>query len=558
MDLPKGEKRFLSRLLSLVAIYWKGSDKKKGLVYLAASVIFSLALVYIQYLLTQWNQGFYDSLEKYDSKAFFKAIQKFFILATVFVTIAVYKFIFTQRLIVRWRKWLTEHALDQYLNHSEYYRWRFLKEKTDNPDQRISEDVREFVDTSVSLGLDLFSQIITLATFSTLLWNLSGGIDILGLHIPGYMFWVSLLYALAGTYITRWIGRRLAPLGFKQQRLEADFRYQLIRVREHAESIEFLNGSQNESGRLKRSLNFIIGNMMDYIRERKRLAIFTTAYGTIANIFPIVVAAPRYFAKVLSLGQVFQIASAFGRVNDAMSFFVDAYSRLASFISVVDRLFGFYTSTIEARQFGVDGMQVPTRTSDSIHTENVEIQFAEQSRALKIPAFNVKGNDSVLIQGGSGIGKSTFFRVLSGLWPFYKGKVNVPADMMVIPQHPYLSIGSLKEQITYPNAADQFSDTQVIEALRLSSLDSLIDRLGEEKAWHQILSLGEQQRVAWARVFLKKPKFLLVDEGTSALDQQLQSALYQNLKKHLPELAVVSIAHRTGLKEFHDQVVEFK
>jgi putative ATP-binding cassette transporter len=457
---------------------------------------------------------------------------------------------------MRWRRWLTDVYLAEWLADRAYYRMALTDPYTDNPDQRIADDARLFVEDTLSLGIGLLNSIVTLGSFILVLWSLSGSITVLGVEIPGYMVWVALVYALLGTWLAHLIGRPLIMLNFNQQRLEADFRYALVRFRENTEGIALYGGEADEKRGLTQRFGKLMLNWWDIMRATKRLTFFTAGYGQVASIFPIVVAAPAYFAGRMPLGGLIQTSSAFGQVQGALSWFVDNYARLTEWRATVERLSGFTHAVAKAREAG-GGPHSSKGEANQLTLRDVTLSLPDGRVLLSGAEMKVVPGEAVLINGPSGSGKSTLFRAIAGIWPFGSGSISLPqnARVLFLPQRPYLPLGTLKRAVCYPEDEARFSDTEIIAALNEAGLGHLAARLDEADSWGQRLSGGEQQRLSFARSFLQRPDWLFLDEATASLDPEAEEAMYASLKRALPGLTMVSIAHRPAVARFHDRIL---
>ena len=430
--------------------------------------------------------------------------------------------------------------------------------KTDNPDQRISEDIEQFIQLTLGLSLGLLSAVVTLFSFLMILWGLSGPLDFemfgTAISIPAYMVWVALVYAVIGTWLTVKIGRPLVRLNFDQQRYEADFRFSLVRLRENSESVAFYKGEAQEQENFLTRFGSVVGNFWQIMRRQKKLNWFTSFYGQIAIIFPFIVAAPRFFAGKIQLGGLMQTASAFGQVQGSLSYIVDSYASIAAWRAVIERLSGFNYSIRHAEnsQVAASGFERKIGSTNAIEANDLMISLPDGRALLEHIDLSIKAGDSLLITGPSGVGKSTLLRALAGLWPFVHGRLTMPesAAMLFLPQKPYLPLGTLKVALCYPDAPDA-DDAALREVLALCQLAHLSDRLDAVEQWSYVLSLGEQQRVAFARVLLKRPDFLFLDEATSALDEDAEAQFYALLKSRLPNMAIVSVGHRSTLRQWH-------
>ena len=554
---------FIHRAVALSTPYFSSEDKWKARGMLAAIVALNLALVYMAVVFNDWNRLFYDSLQEKNAAVFWEQLGRFSYLAFGFIVIAVYKFYLTQLLEMRWRAWMTDHYLHKWMSHQAFYQMELARfapaahgAHTDNPDQRIQEDINQFTSYTISLSMGLLNSVVTLASFVGILWSLSGAFAFtLGgqdYSIPGFMVWAAILYCTLGSVISHYIGRPLIKLSFEQQRLEADFRHHMIRVREYSESIALDKGEKVERSQLDLRFSSVLRNYLSLLKSQKSLTWFTVGFSQAAVVFPFIVAAPRFFSGAIQLGELMQISSAFGRVQDSLSWFVDNYSTLATWRAITDRLTSFEEGL---------SLQVPANhqlfATDSVAltSSDLNVNLPTGARLLAQATLNAKLGDSILLQGPSGSGKSTLFRSLAGIWPYASGHVARPTDVMFIPQRPYFPNGPLRDALAYPEAPTRYDDEQLKQALTDALLPHLADQLDQSDAWGQKLSGGEQQRLAIARVLLKKPSWVFADEATSALDAQAEDILYKRLLVPVTagKGALISIAHRPSVAAFHAQ-----
>lgn len=538
----------------LVAPYFSSEQRWQAIGLLVAVVALNLITVWVDVLINDFQRDFFNALEIKDEPAFRQQLWRFTWLAFAFILVAVYKFYLTQLLELRWRTWLTTRLIDGWLSQRAYYQLELAGTPTDNPDQRIAEDIRLFTEFTVSLAMGLLNAVVTLASFVAILWMVSGPISFtLGnttVTIPGYMVWIALVYALAGSWLSHLIGRPLVSLNFAQQRYEADFRFGLVRVREHAESIALYHGEPPERVGLLSRFARLASNYRGLIRAQKRLIWAQSFYGQLAVIFPFVVAAPRYFGGPLKLGDVMQIANAFGQVQGALSWFVNAYANLATWRATAQRLLSFDETLTDLQTRHVQLLQPQPGPAPALH--DVRLVTPGGRPIVAMATLQVQPGDRLLITGPSGSGKSTLFRALAGIWPHGTGTVIHPEQgVLFLPQKPYLPVGSLRACVSYPAQANAFSDAQIADALRDCRLPALAEQLEEEAPWDKRLSPGEQQRLAFARALLNRPNWLFLDEATASLDEQTGTLLYRLLLERLPEAAVVSIAHDPSIGAFH-------
>ncbi|MDM7941026.1 MAG: ABC transporter ATP-binding protein/permease [Hydrogenophaga sp.] len=557
---------FARKVGRLTVPYFQSEEKWKARLLLAAIVALNLGSVYMLVLLNEWNRVFYDALQNKDAAVFWRELGRFTYLAFGFIIIAVYRFYLTQLLEMRWRAWMTGHYLDRWLANKAFYQLeltRFAQGEDappDNPDQRIAEDMNMFTSYTVSLTMGLLNAVVTLVSFVGILWVLSGSfafsVNGSDYTIPGFMVWMAVLYCLLGSIATHYIGRPQIALNFKQQRYEADFRHHLVRVREYSESIALDKGEPVERQQLGLRFADVLSNYFKLINAQKRLTWFTVGFGQAAVVFPFVVAAPRFFSGAIQLGELIQISSAFGRVQDSLSWFVDNYSSLAAWRATTDRITSFEES-FQALQAPQEATAAQTNTQDALAIDDLRLSLPGGVALLAVHGLQVSPGDTVLVKGPSGSGKSTLFRGLAGIWPWAERSLRTPAgfagQVMFLPQRPYFPQGSLRDALAYPEPADRYSDADLQQALREALLPALAERLDELDTWGQKLSGGEQQRLAIARALLKKPRWLFVDEATSALDEAAEATLYARLQALVKESngALVSIAHRPGVAAFH-------
>ena len=543
--------------------YFNSEDKWAGRGLLAAVITIELATVYLTVLFNKWNNVFYNALQDRDQAVFTYQIGYFCVLAVFWIGLKVYQLYLNQWLQIRWRQWMTSRYLGGWLHDANHYRMQLLGDAADNPDQRISDDTQRFVEQTLALGIGLLSAVVTLASFIFILWTLSNeaplhlfGRDI---PIPGYLVWAALIYALIGTTLTHLIGWPLVGLNFQQQRYEADFRFNLVRVRENSEQIALLRGEAVERTQLQGRFGLVVQNWLGIMQRTKKLTAFTSSYSQASVIFPYVLIAPAYFAEKVQLGGMMQTLSAFTSVQDALSFFITAYRTLAEWQSVVARLSGFETAIENADALTVkdDIIHVAAAGKANIDLEKLVVSLPNGVPLVAADGFHIQRGERTLLTGPSGSGKSTLFRAIAGIWPFGKGSIKVPAqaNLMMLPQRPYFPIGTLTAAVSYPAEESAFDRTQIGDALMAVGLPKLVSRLDEKAHWNRMLSLGEQQRLGLARALLLQPQYLFLDEATASLDEPSEAALYRLIEEKLPATTIVSIGHRSTLEAFHQRQI---
>ena len=550
-------RQFLRNSWALATPYWCSEDRWAAWGLLGIVVVINLGLVYLNVLFNRWNNVFYNAIQDKNYDVFTQQLLRFAWLAAIFIALAVYQLYLNQMLQIRWRRWLTDRYLNAWLVDRTYYRMQLLAGDTDNPDQRIADDVRLFVTHTLTLSLEFLSAVVTLFSFIGILWGLSGPwiVPILGITIPGYMVWAALLYAILGTGLTEKVGRRLIRLDFDQQRYEADFRFSLVRLRENTEGVALYRGEGDELKTFRERFAHVVENWWGIMTLRKRLTGFTVGFNQIAVIFPFIVAGPRFFRGEIALGGLMQTASAFREVQQALSVVVDyrLYPQIAEWRAVVNRLTGFEAAMALARpRPAAEGIRRGDAAA-GIALEGLDLALPDGRPLLDGANARIAGGERVLLTGPSGSGKSTLFRAIAGIWPFGRGRITVPANARVLflPQKPYLPIGTLRDVVSYPMPAAGVTDAALREALEVVGLPGLARRLEENTHWALQLSPGEQQRIAFARALVQKPDWLFLDEATSAVDEGTERGLYALVTERLPGTAVVSIGHRPTLETFH-------
>jgi vitamin B12/bleomycin/antimicrobial peptide transport system ATP-binding/permease protein len=553
----------IATIWQLSVPYFRSEDRWPGRILLAAVIAMELSLVAVNVILNLWYNRFYNTLQDRDWNAFISAILFFCVLAATYIVLAVYKTYLTQWLQIRWRRWMTQAYLQQWLSAANHYRMQLLGDAADNPDQRIADDLKSFVDFTLSIGMGLLSSIVSFCSFVVILWVLSAQapLHLFGsqVTIPGYLVWTALIYAALGTVLTHLIGWRLIPLNFQQQRFEADFRFNLVRTRENSEQIAALGGDAAERDGHLRRFRPVIANWLAIMQRTKLVNFFAAGYSQVSVIFPYIVVSPAYFAGLMQLGGLMQTASAFDSVQKALSYFISNYQNIAEWRAVIDRLSGFEQSIETSRTTALSpSVEILQRSGAPFAAEGLDVRLPDGGPVVAADQIEFGPGDRVLITGPSGSGKSTLFRAIAGIWPFGSGRVHVPADakMMLVPQRPYFPVAPLAAAVSYPASAGTFEDARVAEAIAAVGLSELVPRLHEEEHWNRMLSLGEQQRLAIARALLHAPDYLFLDEATASLDEAAEAALYRLLHDRLKGTTIISIGHRSTLGAFHERRVE--
>ncbi len=574
---------FFRDVWRLALPYYKSEERWFARGMLALNLGMRFVLVGMDVVFNYWNREFFNTLQNKDWRGFLELLlvwkqtpsgwlPGFVIIATIIISLSIWRVYIVQWLQIRWRRWMTRRMLDEWLADRAYYRISLVSggdakgKHTDNPDQRIADDLRDFIGDPIigsrgilSLGVDLLANVVELFSFLAILWTLSGSVTVFGITIPGYMVWVALIYSAIGTVLTHFVGRPLALLSFQKQRVEADFRFGLMRLRENTESVALYGGEAEEKGNLRNRFVAIVENTWQLMRRFLFLNALTSGYGQLAGIFPVVVAAPRYFFGKMPLGFITQVADAFGQVQGAMSWLVNNYADLATWRATVERLSTFQRAIEAARAAAGSGITAEGELGDAYALHDATIALPNGEVLLERSNLVLEPGRSVVISGRSGSGKSTLFRALAGIWPFGSGHVQRPhGRALFLPQRAYVPLGSLRHALTYPYDEFSHGDEAIIAALEDCGLGHLAPRLSDEDDWTQRLSGGELQRVAIARALLARPDWLFLDEATANLDPESEADIYTVLKRRLPDTTIISIAHRPALASHHDRQLRFE
>ncbi|MBQ3774806.1 MAG: ABC transporter ATP-binding protein/permease [Ruminobacter sp.] len=541
--------------------YWRSKESFAGRLQFIGILLFTSGTIFLAKQFNDWYKEFWDNVQNYNMDGFYGGLYLFLFLATLHVCNDVYKSYVISALSIRWRRWLTTHYTERYLNESTYYRLQLTDQKTDNPDQRIAEDLNSFVTLTIGIVVRMITSTAMLVTFSIILWGLSSRVENVTVgdftfSLPdGYLFYLALIYAVCGTVITFIIGKPLALLHFRQQRFEADYRYSLIRLRENAEAVALYKGEKEESSRLNSYFGDVVKNYIYLINRTKSLEFFTFGCDQLAVIFPILVASPLYFAKIITIGSLMQINSAFSRVYSSLSVIMSLFPELATWKAVIDRLALFEKSMKKSLQLSKPDVRYE---AESVRIDNLSITKPNGTALISNLNLQLKNGDRLLIKGPSGVGKSTLLRAVAGIWPYSSGSVTLPESKKVLflSQKPYMPMGTLAQTICYPSA--EFSDEKYLASLlEKVGLEHLVPHLNTEDQWGLVLSLGEQQRIAFLRAIINRPDVIFMDEVTSAMDEPNESKLYAMLKDELKDSIMISVGHRSTLENMHNRILDF-
>ncbi len=559
---------FFGQFWRIIRIYYGAKETRwRAWGYTIAVVALTLAQILVQLRFNIWNRDFFNALESRDRGAFFGQMGLFLLLAGASMITAVFQLYVRQLLQLHWRRWLVARLQRQWLVNGLHYQINFLEGAADNPDQRISENTRWATAMAVDMAVGVVTSVLMLVSFIGILWTLSGPLHIAfgaaEFDIPGYMVWAALLYAGIGSGLTWLIGRPMVEINIRRNQAESDHRFALVRIRESSEAVALIRGEPDEERGLLGAFDHVVAVMRDLMRSERNLMWLTSAYGMLLTVFPILVASPRYFAGAITLGVLMQIASAFGEVTRALNWFVDNFPRIADWRSHVERVMEL-EDTFEAADLA--GAETGTITLEEGHLPDGrevlsfhDLQIAHPDGNVVIDEANaeIREGEKVLIVGESGTGKSTLFRAIAGLWPWGSGRIRIPprGHMMFMPQRPYLPLGSLRAAVAYPATAKSVTDAALAQALEKAGLPHLVARLDDTERWDRILSLGEQQRLAFARLLLHRPRWVFMDEATAALDEANQDRLMTLFREELADCALVSIGHRPGLDVYHDRTL---
>ena len=522
----------------------------KPLLFFLLIVAMTLVSVRISLVHSEWYNNMYTSLQEFNEPVFWDQMVLFCVIATSSVMTALLSYYLEQRFSINWIEWLNSQLVDKWMDNRAYYKTQYVSANLDNPDQRIQQDVQSYVRTSLSLSTGVIDAVTSMISYTILLWGLAGPMMVFGTEIPRMMVFLVFTYVIITTVIAFRLGRPLIMLNFVNERLNANYRYSLIRIKEYAESVAFYAGEKVESSQLYKQFGSVINNMWDIVYRTLKFSGFNLVVSQVSVVFPLLIQVGRYFEKQIKLGDLMQTLQVFGKLHSNLSFFRNSYDGFAGYKATLDRLTGFsYAIDMANRQ-----------STSHLHEHETDVIFKDLNISnpfgktlIENLNLTLPQGSTLLIQGHSGVGKTTLLRTVAGLWAYSEGDVYCPTHQLFLSQKPYLPQGSLLTALAYPNEEKVFNRDEMIEVLKQVSLGHLQDRLDQEQDWTRILSLGEQQRLAFARLLLHKPNVAFLDEATASMDEGLEDTMYRLLKEHLPYTTVISVGHRSTLRAFHQQ-----
>lgn len=551
----------------LISPYWRSEERYRAWAMLACIIVLNLGFVYISVLLNEWNAKFYNAIQQLDQASFISQCYRFAGLIILIVSVYVANAFLTSLLGFQWRKWLTKYYLNRWMDQAMFYRLSLQRHKMDNPDQRIAQDLSSFSTGILTIGLSVFKETVNLFSFVVILWSISGSIQILiptlgTINIPGYMVWLALIYAGFGTLGIFKIGKPLVHLDFNQERFEANFRYQLVRLREHSEEIALYQGEEPETSNFRQAFGSVYENFRKIINRNLYVHAWQNFYNNLSTVFPFLIAAPRFFSGALTLGILMQIASAFARVESSLSMIVLNFQSIASLFATTNRLLGF-SATMHGIEHQMTHQNEPyiqflPNTEDSLILENLKLETPDKQILIEKLNLTIKKGEKLLIMGRSGLGKSTLLRAIAGFWSYGAGNIKLPANhnLFMVPQRPYMPLGTLRQGLFYPGTEKSIPEAKLLEILIACRLEHLASELDHQRDWSLQLSIGEQQRIIFARAILHASEWLMMDEPSASMDKETEMQVYLALHHYLPNSTVITIGHSPSLKAFHNRIIE--
>lgn len=568
-QIPKLNRRtrykiLAKELFNLVSPYWRSEEKVMAWFMLIGVLALNMSSIYVAVLVNRWNGNFYTALQNLDKSHFSSLLFQFFGLVMILIVLAVSSSFLEAYLAFKWRIWLTKQVMADWLHNSTFCKLFTYKAKTENPDQRISQDIAFFTSNSLGLSTSIISQFVKSITFAFILWTLSSSLSLvlpgnISLQIPGYMLWLTIVYVVFSTFVIYKTGRPLVALDYAQEKVEADFRFSLMRIRERREEISILDGAKAESKFLHQNIIEVIKNYKQIIKRNIYVNSFQNLFINFTTILPILAASPMFFSGIITLGTLFQISNAFGQVEGALMIFALNFQAFASWKATFNRIVDFRAEmqdlTPKMQTYGTELQWEPSSLHENLEVNNLVLHLP-QSRNLSKFDFQIQPAERVLIMGRSGLGKSTLLKCIAGQWPYASGLIKRPLYLTIIPQKPYFPISTLRNSLIYPNLDLQIADTELQRVLRECSLEHLSGKLDDTYDWNSVLSLGEQQRLNFARLIIAKPNWIILDEPTASMDKALEKHLFATLFKELPKTTILTIGHALSLKDFHSRYIE--
>ncbi|MDO4626063.1 MAG: ABC transporter ATP-binding protein/permease [Pasteurellaceae bacterium] len=541
--------RWAAQFWEMAGGYLSPKRSVKPLLFFLLVISFEILEVRISLIYSNWYNTMYSSLQELNATVFWQKMIVFAFIAASSVTSALISYYLNQRFSINWIEWLNQSLVEKWLNKQAYYKTQYVYNQLDNPDQRIQQDVQSYVKTSLSLSTGVISSVTSMISYTLLLWGLAGSMQLLGIEIPHMMVFLVFGYVIVSTAVAFWLGKPLIKLSFANERLNANYRYSLIRVREYAESIAFYMGEKAEKVVLYQQFNSVIANMWAIVFRTLKFSGFNLIVSQISVVFPLLIQVGRYFEKQIKLGDLMQTVQVFGRLHSNLSYFREVYDSFAEYKATLDRLTGFNQSINHAQQAGdIDIQYHPSQ----VVFKQVSVQMPTGQTLIDNLNFSLEKGQSLLIKGPSGSGKTTLLRTVAGLWSYAQGDITCPEHSLFLPQKAYIPQGRLLDALYYPQPTPEQSDMAYTQQLlQQVQLGHLADKLLQENDWTRVLSLGEQQRLAFARALLQRPDVLFLDEATASMDEGLEDAMYRLLASALPQTIIISVGHRSTLSTHH-------